>query len=427
MKAISNVSALQIFQILRYATLTLISVVFAKSHLSKIEIGEYETLIFIASAASFFWLTGIIKSFLANNKNTKEKSSDIFNFYILIISFTILSFATVKFITSDTVNWLSVNFADKLAIYILLLGTASISEYILLFLNKNKMLITYGVIAYATQFVVIVYPVINGGGIETIINSLILIVVIKNIFTLYLVFRYSKISFSFKFIKTNIRVAFPLILSFLLSGSAQYIDGFIIKYRFDEKVFAVFRYGAKEFPLLILLSDAMSTAFVNNFNNENRETILQSLKEKSNKLIKRLFPLSIFLLISSTYLFEVIFSKEFVESAVIFDVYLLLIVSRLVFPQTVAMGLKDSSIILKASVLELIINVTLSLVFVIYFGIVGVAFATVIAFYIEKLYIVISVNSRFGISSSKYINFKPLILYSVILFAAFIIKYLYII
>ena len=116
MKAISNVSALQIFQILRYATLTLISVVFAKSHLSKIEIGEYETLIFIAGAASFFWLTGFIKSFLANNKSIKNKSSDIFNFYLVILFFSLLSFATIKFITSDTIHWLSVNFADKLAL-----------------------------------------------------------------------------------------------------------------------------------------------------------------------------------------------------------------------------------------------------------------------------------------------------------------------
>lgn len=423
MKAISNVSALQIFQILRYSTLILISIVFANSHLSKLEIGEYETFIFLAGAISFFWLTGFVKSFLINSSNIKEKTSDIFNFYILILAAGILSFLSIKLISSSSINLLSYNYSDKLAIYIVLLGTASISEYILLSLKKNKALIYYGVIAFIVQFFIIIYPIIIGKGIDLIINSLLIVVVLKNLFSLFLVFRYSAIKFSFETIKNNIRLAFPLIISFLLSGSAQYIDGFIIKYNFDDNVFAVFRYGAKEFPLLILLADSMSTAFISNFNNNNFDVILAQIKEKSTKLINWLFPLSIVLLISSTYLFKIVFSPQFIESAIIFDIYLLLIVSRLIFPQTVLMGLKNSRLILKAAVIELIINVSLSLIFVFKFGIAGVAFATVIAYYIEKAYLLIILKQKFNISSIKYINFKPIILYSIILYSIFIIKY----
>jgi O-antigen/teichoic acid export membrane protein len=247
---------------------------------------------------------------------------------------------------------------------------------------------------------------------------------LKNIYTVFLVLRYSKIQFSFLFIKENIRFALPLIISFLLSGSAQFIDGFIIKYKFDDNIFAVFRYGAKEFPLLILLADAMSSVFVNEFSNENKDIILQKLKTKSTKLINWLFPLSIFLLIFSNYLYKYVFSEQFIDSAVIFDIYLLLIVSRLVFPQTVALGLKDSKLILKASVIELIINIVLSLVFVNYFGIIGVAIATVIAFYIEKVFLITFIRIKYKISSSKYISFKPIFIYSIILFSLFIIKYL---
>jgi len=422
-KAISNVSALQIFQILRYSTLILISIVFANSHLSKLEIGEYETFIFIAGAASFFWLTGFIKSFLINSSNRKEKSSDIFNFYILTLFAGVLSFLTIKLLSTNSINLLSYNYSDKLAIYIVLLGTASISEYILLSLKKNKTLIYYGFISFAIQFAIMIYPIIIGKGIEMLINSLLIVVALKNLFALFLVFRYSVIKFSLETIKNNVRLAFPLIISFILSGSAQYIDGFIIKYNFDDNVFAVFRYGAKEFPLLILLSDSMSTAFVSNFNNSKIDIVLAQIKEKSNKLINWLFPLSIVLLISSTYLFKTIFSSQFEESAIIFDIYLLLIVSRIIFPQTVMMGLKNSSLILQAAVIELVINVILSLIFVLNFGIAGVAFATVIAYYIEKTYLLIALKQKFNISSLKYINFKPIILYSIILYIIFIIKY----
>ena len=51
---ITNVSALQFFQLLRYSSLVLVSVLLAKSSFTQVDIGEYETLLFIAGGVSFF-------------------------------------------------------------------------------------------------------------------------------------------------------------------------------------------------------------------------------------------------------------------------------------------------------------------------------------------------------------------------------------
>jgi hypothetical protein len=93
---VNIIFGLQLSQIMRFVTFLIISAVFTKpqmTHFTKTEIGNYELMIFIAGALSFFWVTGIIQSFLPlydNNHvfkkktNFREKSPEIFNTFLLL-------------------------------------------------------------------------------------------------------------------------------------------------------------------------------------------------------------------------------------------------------------------------------------------------------------------------------------------------------
>ena len=227
---------------------------------------------------------------------------------------------------------------------------------------------------------------------------------------------------SFSFIKEHLKLSSPLILSALLSGSAQYVDGFIVTSRFDEATFAVFRYGARELPLVILLANAFSNAMLPEFSvSQNLNNSLQKIKANSGRMANFLFPLSAALLFLSHLLFPIIFNAQFIESASVFNVYLLLITSRLLFPQTVLIGLRKVSFIAKASLLELVINVALSLWFVQFWGIVGIAYATVLAYLAEKIFLVIAVNRQLNIPVTKYQNISV----ALDLFAIFVFHFLF--
>jgi len=423
---ISNVSALQFFQLLRYSSLVLISILLAKSSFTQVNIGEYETLLFIAGGVSFFWLNSIIKSFLSSFSDTSKKSSDIFNFYILILGFGVLIFFILKFlIITEITNLHSVKYVNLLIYYILLLGTSSIAEYILLVKNRIKTIFIYGIISFSLQVLLIAISIYIFNSITYILFSLITIGILRNIYAFYLVSMYSKLKLSIPFIKDNLKISYPLMLSFILSGSAQYIDGIIVKYKFNESTFAIFRYGTKEFPLLIILSDALSNALINDFKGDVKNA-LAKLKQKSLNITNFLFPVSIVLLLTSNYLFQYVFNKQFVESAVIFDIYLLLIISRLVFPQTVILGMRNTKMIFVASLIEFIINVSLSLLLVQYYGIKGIAFATVVAFFSEKLFLIYKTKQVYKISANEYINIGRISLFSLLLITIFILKYLFI-
>lgn len=207
----------------------------------------------------------------------------------------------------------------------------------------------------------------------------------------------------------------------LLSGSAQFVDGFIVTSYFDEGTFAVFRYGARELPLAMLLANALSTAMLHEFANKNQlKQNVQKLKDSVTRLSHFLFPVTALLMLISHPIFPIIFNPKFAESATIFNIYLLIIISRLLLPQTILNGLQISEPIMIASLLELILNVSLSLILVQFLGISGIAFATFIAYLFEKIYLSVVVKKKLNVGISEYIPLKIYSIYSVAILLVFI-------
>jgi Na+-driven multidrug efflux pump len=74
-----------------------------------------------------------------------------------------------------------------------------------------------------------------------------------------------------------------------------------------------------------------------------------------------------------------------------------------------------------ASFLEIAVNVILSLWFVRFLGIAGVAYGTVCAYVFEKLLLMVFVRRIGGIRIADYLNVRQHLLYSLLLAAVFIV------
>jgi len=90
-KGINSVSAFQAYQFIRYGTLGITGIVFAKTTLTQQAIGEYETFIFLAGAVSFFWLNGLLKALLPLSNDEDYSRSAIFSSFVLISVFSLFS------------------------------------------------------------------------------------------------------------------------------------------------------------------------------------------------------------------------------------------------------------------------------------------------------------------------------------------------
>lgn len=430
-KYINNVSGLQIFQLLRFGILLLINIVFAKN-LSVQDIGIYQTLIFIAGMVTSLWISGIIQSFLPLHKNNKaftkrldtDKSPEIFNLFVLITFISLLAFIIVylfeRNIAQIEFHTKSIPYLNLLLAYIFLSGPTYIIEYIYLIKDKPKSIIIYGIISFSVQFILISFPLFFNYGLYYCLWGLIGVTLIRVVWLIALLIKYSKFEISLSFIKEHFSLAVPLILSAILSGSSPYINGIIISSRFDESVFAVFRYGAMELPLVVLLANAFSNAMVNEFNHGNTTKLLRDIKTKSLRMMNYLFPITILFLLTSNWLYPHIFSHDFSKSAGVFNVFLITIISRLIFPQTIIIGLKHTKVIMLASLIEIIVNISLCLILINYYGIIGVAFATFFGFVAERIFLTSYCWIYLKIKPNEYISLPLYFAYSIVTIIVFI-------
>jgi Na+-driven multidrug efflux pump len=98
-----------------------------------------------------------------------------------------------------------------------------------------------------------------------------------------------------------------------------------------------------------------------------------------------------------------------------------LIIPRLVFPQTIVIGRKKTHITLIAAVLELAINIPLSIWLAHYKGTVGVALATLIVYCIEKIFLAGYVWIKMKIKPVEYIPFKVYSVYCILITILFVL------
>ncbi len=298
---------------------------------------------------------------------------------------------------------------------------ANLIEYFYLIKNRKNAIVIYSIISFSIQLVMVGIPAVFDFGITKILTGLVLSSVLRYIWLWIILVSNREITYSHSFVKEHIKLGGPLIAATFLSGSAQFVDGFIVTSYFDEETFAVFRYGARELPLAMLLANALSNAMLPDFaTEEHLKQNLRKLKDSVTRLTHWLFPVTALMLIISHPVFPVIFNPKFAESATIFNIYLLIIISRLLLPQTLLNGLQISKPIMIAALLELILNVTLSLIFVQFFGIAGIAFATFVAYLFEKIYLAVVVKKKLNVSLSEYIPVKIYSAYSVAILVIFV-------
>ena len=422
---------------MRFTVFLIISIVFTKSHLTRAEIGSWEMFLFIGGLITFFWVTGVIQSLLPlyhRNKtyrklgdNGEGKSPEVFNAFLLLCFFSLLVFAighSLKHSFSVFNITGNVPYLNLLLLYILLSSPVCLIEYIYLLNNRSYRIFQYGIYTFSAQLILIITPIILGKDLIWSIYGLLAVTAVRWIWLLILLRRYTEMKISVKFMREHLYLGLPLILTSLISGSAQYTDGIIVSavYR-DPGMFAWFRYGAKEFPLVLMLANGLSNAMLPEFSTRSRlKESLAKIKAKSRNLMHICFPATMVVMLFARWIYPRMFTPEFQKSADVFLIYSLLVIPRLIFPQTVIVGRKKTHITLIAALLELGLNIPLSLLMIKWgYNIVGVALATFIVYLIGKIYLAGYLWVKMKIKPAEYIPLKVYALYSLLLGVLFIL------
>ena len=424
-KYFDHVNSLQLFQVLKFLSSILIGICFTKIPLDQEQIGVYELFMLISTGLSYFWLGGMTNTLLSiypkQDETTRHKI--LFNSFVAV-SFVSMVLVIILAVFPSTLVHLFTHqyqlpYFKWFCIYLLFSNCTGLLEFYLLLIKRIRLLVFSGLLYLVVQLLLVVIPVWIGYGIKGGLIGLIVFNVFRLIWLLVIFVREQKFEVDFTLIRNLLIDSAPLTCSMLISGALEYVNGFIISTHYNAAGFAIYRYGARELPFSMLLANAFSAASIPlvavNINNG-----LAYIKQRSKQLFHFLFPLSILLMLTSYWLYPFVFNAQFQQSALVFNIFLLLIVSRILFPQTVLNAMGKYNIILLSSVFEIVIGMGLSFYWInTRLGMYGVALATVIAYLFDKLFLITYLAVKMKISPSKYISVGWYLFYMVLLVLSF--------
>ena len=206
-------------------------------------------------------------------------------------------------------------------------------------------------------------------------------------------------------------------------GLSRWSPRFSILFGFRFSILQIWRKRTTLFFITIVLVNALSAALIPLLSQDTSQVTV--LRERTIRLINLLFPVSIALLFLSPVLFSVFYDPEFIVSAVIFNIYILVLSSRILLPQVLLYAHNDNKALLRFSGIELFVNFVLSIVLMRFLGFYGIAAATVVAFLLNKVLTILYIKKRYGLHVGQYLPIKSYLIWVFLLFATCLLRYLY--
>jgi len=416
---LNEVNTLQLFHLMRYGTHFLLTIVLAW-FCSKKDIASYETALLVASLVSFFFISGLNQAMVPYFKTQKEPSAFWSALLVLIAMSSIAAIAFIvylQFFEAAQERRLLWSFLP----FLFLNSVAYFAEFYLYVVEKRKIMLLYGLVSFGFYFVFVSFGLAWQKDVVFTFYLMIFWALSKCIFLLFIMPSYVPpqwVSFQALWKKS-----LPLVTSLFLGGSLVHILNLYIKHYFTIEEFVVFRYGSREFPLLLILANGFSMAYSGILSNnmpDHRKNFLSAYK----RLFWQCFPIAILLMWLSNFLFSYLYGASFAMAAKIFNVFLLLILARLLFPQTLLLALGKQRYFYFCSLVELFLGMLMAIWLGSIFGLIGIAYGILIAYLVEKLLLVYflrksKVNYIFWIPLRHYLLGSFLLLTSFVLVQSF--------
>ncbi len=410
---------------MRLGSAVLTGILLAKSGLPTAEIGAWEMLLYLGTTLTFFWVNGLLQGIapVYSKLDAVARKSFIFNHFLLFCGIAaalfLLLFLGESWIAPALTGLPEVPHFKLFALYLLLNLPTFPVEYFYLLQERPRSIVAWGLVSFGLHVAALFIPIKMGYGLEGGITALVILSGLKFLWAAGLALRLGKLSFDKKLIVSYLIFCAPLMLSNVVSNLMLLFDNWLVGWHFgDPAVFAVYRYGAREFPLATALVGALGIAIVPLLTNSPTAGLAE-LKAKSTRLMHWLFPLTIILLCVSKPLFPIIFNPDFAASAGLFNIYLLTLASRVLLPASILLAKGDSRSIFWVSVAELCVKFILGFVSIHYWGLPGLAFSVVLSYWVEKLGLIWILERKHGVRTGDWVDWRWYLGYVIALGVAF--------
>jgi O-antigen/teichoic acid export membrane protein len=180
-------------------------------------------------------------------------------------------------------------------------------------------------------------------------------------------------------------IVYPLLIYGIIAILSGGLDPWLVGryYVGDETQFAIYRYGARELPLIAALTVGLSQAVIPKIAADSGAGLAE-LKRETGRLAHLIYPVAIGLCATAEWWFTWVFTDAFAAAVPLFQLLLLTTVPRLFFNNTVLIARGEGRILTILVSCELLLNLVLSLLLLPHYGLWGLCLATVVALAAEK-------------------------------------------
>ena len=411
---------------MRQGGLILIAVALAKAPLSVAQVGTYEMLTYLGYLLTFFWVSGFMQGLLSHypTLTPPQRQQLLFQSFLVFTSIglglALLLLVAQGFLLPLLVQRTSLPYLGLFVVFLVTSLTASLQEHFYLLAGRKMALVYYGVLSSGAQVLAVALPPFLGYDFAYSFWALAGVGLLKWCWLLYYVIRNGAWRWSGVLLHEWWVISWPLGLYALVAGLNQSLGPWLVGYFFagDKEVFALYRYGARELPLLSALAGALGSALIPAIAQHLHDG-LEDLRQETKKLYHLLFPLTIILLLTADWWFPLVFSAAYQDSVPLFRTFLLLTSTQLLFARTVLVAKQDTRLIPFFAVGSFCLQLLLGFLLVPMLGLNGVALAAVLAFGAEKVLLVFYVQKKYALSWRMYTPWKWWVFYSVLLLAGY--------
>lgn len=424
----NSLLAYQLQIMLRPAVLFFMSVIWVKCGLTAADIGQLEYALLITSGLSFFWIGGIFNVFQASYQQAKMQDKPKYVFRTAVQIWVHSLIATVIVYTLGVLGMWGNELHDLFGLTIILTFVQPFGWFAdAFFLAQRNARLQWQTATIFNALLIIGISIIAiyKPTAKVIFGFYSTIISIKCLYAAWVIHKNAMQDWNWKNYKYDLKNSLPLTGSMLLGGLGSYFNPIFVAQNAGMAMLAIFRYGSRDFPLVQIPAGALSTYAGGIIDPKNPNEGLEALKAKSRTYQMWLLPCFSILLAFAPFLYTHFYSITFKESALIFGIFLFLGPIKLFFPQSVLTAMHAHKAQLFVSAIELIIHIGLVYWWYPIGGLVGVSFATIAAFLLEKLMLVIWLKYRYGINPNQYHSFHKLGLPYASLLLAWLAFYLF--
>ena len=192
--------------------------------------------------------------------------------------------------------------------------------------------------------------------------------------------------------KSQLFYALPVFVSTMMGTISKQIDKYLVTLFFSPDQFAVYAIGAKEIPLIAVITGSASAVLFPVFNDfgslEMREKFVEVWRNSISKTGLFLLPMMVFLLFTAKDFMCFFFGEKYVASSAVFRIFLLLIPLRLAFYSQALLSLGKQKSLHVTSIGEMVFSGIASYFLLTKYGLEGAAVGKVVVTYLEVMVLV---------------------------------------